>query len=270
MNDQPLVSVLMTAYNREKYIGEAIESVLQSSYKNIELIIVDDCSSDNTINVATNYVAKDARVKLFRNEKNLGDYPNRNKAASYASGVYIKYLDSDDLIYPFALDIMVHAMEKFPKAGLGLCTRQCDKPLPVFLSSREAYLEHFLGGSHFDRAPASAIIRRSCFNQTGGFSGERMIGDMQLWFNIARNYPVVKIQRDLTWNREHEGQESKSDYSKLYNELIKKVVMEAINHQDSPLTTDDKIRVKEHLQKQQIKNAIMENKVINYFKKKVF
>lgn len=89
----PLVSILMTAYNREKYIAEAIESVLASTYTNFELIIVDDCSADRTLEIAKSYEEKDKRIKIYINEKNLGDYPNRNKAASLAKGVYLKYLE---------------------------------------------------------------------------------------------------------------------------------------------------------------------------------
>ena len=88
------ISVLMTAFNREKYIGEAIESVLASTFKDFELIIVDDCSSDKTVEIAKNYENLDKRVKVFLNEKNLGDYSNRNKAASLANGKYIKYVDA--------------------------------------------------------------------------------------------------------------------------------------------------------------------------------
>lgn len=66
---QPLLSVLMTAFNREKYIAEAIESVLASTYTNFELIIVDDCSKDNTVNIAKSYEQKDQRVKVYINEK---------------------------------------------------------------------------------------------------------------------------------------------------------------------------------------------------------
>ena len=95
----PLVSVLMTAYNREKYIEEAIGSVLASTYTYFELIIVDDCSKDKTVEIAKKYERMDERVKVYINETNLGDYPNRNKAASYASGEYLKYVDSDDLVY---------------------------------------------------------------------------------------------------------------------------------------------------------------------------
>ncbi len=89
MNDQPLVSVLMTAFNREKYIAVAIQSVLNSSYKNFELIIADDGSTDNTVAIARSYANLDLRITVFINEKNLGDYSNRNKAATYAKGEFI-------------------------------------------------------------------------------------------------------------------------------------------------------------------------------------
>src|SRR3954447_2239406 len=107
MGANPLVSILMTAFNREKYIGEAIQSVLDSSYTNLELIIVDDNSTDRTVEIARSYQKKDVRIKVFINERQLGDYPNRNKAASYATGKYIKYVDSDDYIYPRGLEMMV-------------------------------------------------------------------------------------------------------------------------------------------------------------------
>ena len=79
MFQSPLVSVLMTAYNREKYIGEAIESVLQSTYKNFELIIVDDCSVDDTLKIASSFLKNDQRIQVFKNNSNLGQFRNRNK-----------------------------------------------------------------------------------------------------------------------------------------------------------------------------------------------
>ena len=88
----PLVSILMTAYNREKYIAEAIKSVLSSTFINFELIIVDDASVDNTVAIAQTYAANDNRLKVYINEKNIGDYPNRNKAAGYATGTFITYV----------------------------------------------------------------------------------------------------------------------------------------------------------------------------------
>src|SRR4051812_36005653 len=116
---EPFVSVLMTAYNREAYIEQAIKSVLASTYSNFELIIVDDCSTDRTLDIAQAAANNDARIRIYKNEKNLGDYANKNKAASYARGKYIKYVDSDDMIYPHGLKVIITAMEKFQDAGVG-------------------------------------------------------------------------------------------------------------------------------------------------------
>lgn len=242
MENTPLVSVLMTAYNREKYIAEAIESVLTSSYTNFELIIVDDCSKDNTVNIAKGFVVKDNRVKVYVNEKNLGDYMNRNKAASYASGKYIKYLDSDDLIYPQGLQIMVNAMERFPNVGFGLASKVDNfVPFPILLSPEKIYWEHFNGFSHFDRAPGSSIILLSAFKNMKGFSGERMIGDLEFWLRIARNYSMVKFPFDLYWNRLHTGQEFQSEYAKnIYRSRTKEILKSAIEHQDCPLNEKDR------------------------------
>ena len=99
----PTVSVLMTSYNHEQYIGAAIESVLASTFADFELIVVDDCSLDQTAALAHQYARTDRRIHVVTNDKNLGDYPNRNQAASYATGTYLKYLDADDLLYPHSL-----------------------------------------------------------------------------------------------------------------------------------------------------------------------
>lgn len=257
MSSPVMVSVLMTAYNREAFIGEAIESVLSSSYTNFELIVCDDCSTDNTVAVARTYSAKDQRVKLFVNEQNMGDYPNRNQAASYATGKYIKYLDSDDILYPHCLEVMVAAMEQFPEAGFGLSSvSDAARPYPVCLSPKEAYHEHFFGYGHFDRAPGSAIIRRDVFEQVNGFSGERMIGDNELWFRLARTYPLVKFQRDLVWDRVHGGQESKSQYAKQYDLLRKKILNGALDHPDCPLTKMETVFIRKQIKRRTIKQRI--------------
>lgn len=232
----PLVSVLMTAYNRAQYIAASIESVLASTYTNFELIIVDDCSTDDTVAIAKNYAQKDSRLKLFVNKENLGDYPNRNKAAAHATGKYIKYLDSDDLIYAHGLEVMVTAMEEFPTAGFGLSAiSDAAHSYPHCINMHTAYLEHFGAYGHFGRAPGSSIILKKAFDQVGGFSGKRMIGDNELWFTLGRYYPLVKLPRDLVWDRVHDSQESKSEYATAYETLRKEVMNAALAHADCPL-----------------------------------
>ena len=103
----PLISVIITTYNRERYIKEAIQSVLTSTFKDYELIISDNCSTDRTVSIIKEFLLKDHRIKLYTNKENLGEYSNRILAASYASGKYIKYLDADDIIYPNSLSIFI-------------------------------------------------------------------------------------------------------------------------------------------------------------------
>ncbi|MBC7887145.1 MAG: glycosyltransferase family 2 protein [Ferruginibacter sp.] len=209
-NSYPLVSILMTAYNREQYIAEAIESVLASAYTNFELIIVDDASSDKTVAIAGNFAARDERIHLYVNEHNLGDYPNRNKAASYAKGEYLKYLDSDDKIYPYTLNIMVDAMENNPEAVLGLCyfrIQDDTKAFPIMFSPQEAYNHHFFKGGLLFTGPSGAIIHREYFMTTGGFSGKRYVSDYELWLKIVQQTPVLIFQPALIWWRRHAGQE---------------------------------------------------------------
>ena len=206
---EPLVSVLMTCYNREKYISIAIESVLKSTYKNFELIIVDDCSQDGTVEIIKKYLQFDARIKLFINDKNLGDYPNRNKAASLATGKYLKYVDSDDYIYPTGLQTLVDSMESFPEAGFGLCSLKPDrdKPFPFVLMPKESYEYHFFGPGLFHKGPLSSIFLKKAFETIGGFNNDRMISDTDMWHRMALKFPVVLIQDGIVWQRRHAQQE---------------------------------------------------------------
>ena len=197
----PTVSVLTTAFNRECCVGAAIESVLSSSFGDLELIVVDDCSTDGTVEVARRYLS-DPRVQVHRNERQLGDYPNRNRAASLARGKYLKYVDSDDLIYPHGLEVMIRALERFPDAAFGVPSPPLpDRPHPVRLSPQEAYREHYLQGGLLYIAATSALVRRQAFEQAGGFSGKRHVGDTELWLKLAAQAPVVKLMPGLVWLR---------------------------------------------------------------------
>ncbi|MBS1774569.1 MAG: glycosyltransferase family 2 protein [Bacteroidetes bacterium] len=251
MEKTPVVSVLMTAYNRQEFIKEAIESVLRSWYLDFELIIVDDCSNDNTYAIAKSYEQIDSRVRVYQNDKNLGDYPNRNRAASYATGKYIKYLDSDDIMYPHCLQVMVAGMEQFPEAGYALSAKgDPNCPYPVLLSSKEAYLEHFYTYGHFDRAPGSVIIRKNAFDKVGGFSGERMIGDTDLWFKMSMYFPTLKVFSELYWARTHSNQEQQSSYAQQqYRSLREAVVEKYFNDVNCPLTTEEKRQINKMLKK---------------------
>ena len=104
----PKISIIVPLYNTPaKFFDEMLRSVTRQTYQNWELIVVDDQSRDRSVEIAQSYAAKDARIKVYVNEVNLGDYPNRNRAASYARGKYLKYVDADDMIYPYGLEQLV-------------------------------------------------------------------------------------------------------------------------------------------------------------------
>lgn len=97
MQAAPKVSVIMPAYNAEKYIAEAISSVVLQTFKDWELIVIDDCSSDRTAEVAGSYAAADPRIRIYRNERNIGVAETRNRGFAAARGRWAALLDSDDL-----------------------------------------------------------------------------------------------------------------------------------------------------------------------------
>lgn len=231
MDGQPLVSVLITVYNREKYLATAIDSVLASTYKNIELIIVDDGSKDNSINIANSYADKHDFIKVFINEKNLGDYPNRNEAASLANGKYLKYVDADDYIYPHGIELLVEMMEQYPDAGYGLCSLSQDvkRPFPFILSPSEAYEYHYQGPGLFHKAPLSSIIRKNVFWECNGFNDIRMAGDYNMWHKLSQKYSVLLMQHGIVWYRSHDEQELNSyrKYISVYEQIKYKYLLDA-------------------------------------------
>lgn len=207
----PLVSILTTVYNRERFLGECIESVQRSKYQNYEHIIVDDRSTDESVSIAQHYAQKDERIKVFVNEENIGDYPNRNQAAKHASGKYIKYLDADDLHGPWVLNIMVDAMEQNPDAGVGLFFRGNGElpPYSFLLSQEQAFEAHYNKGIDiFNRSPLSAIIKRSAFHRVHGFPNLQHVGDHELWHRLASSFSVVAIPTHLAHYRIHDDQQS--------------------------------------------------------------
>ena len=210
------VSILVTVFNREPYLEETLRSIAESSFEDWEAIVVDDQSTDASLEIAQQFAAGDVRFRVFRNEKNLGDYGNRNQAASYATGTYLKYLDADDVLYPHSLQTMVDVMETQPDAALALSANKIDplEPYPVRFSPEQFFPAHFLGTSPIGVGPSAAIIRRSCFEEVGGFSGRQFVGDTELWLKLAERWPVINLPPALVWWRQHPGQQMQLEISK--------------------------------------------------------
>jgi glycosyltransferase involved in cell wall biosynthesis len=113
-----LVSVIIPTYNVEKYIQEAIHSVQTQAYRNIEIIVVDDCSTDGTYDILQKLARLDSRIKLYRNTKNSKIVYSINKALSYSSGEYIARMDGDDIATPDKIEKQVQFLKDNPHIDL--------------------------------------------------------------------------------------------------------------------------------------------------------
>lgn len=113
-NDTPLISVVMSCYNRQNYVAQAIESILNQTYTNFEFIIIDDCSTDNTYKIIKKYVKRDKRIIALRNKVNKGIVYALNRGLRLAKGKYIARMDDDDISLPQRFEKQVKYMEENP------------------------------------------------------------------------------------------------------------------------------------------------------------
>jgi glycosyltransferase involved in cell wall biosynthesis len=249
MTLRPRVSVLMTAFNRERYIGPAIESVLAQTFDDYELVIVDDCSRDRTADIARAYAARDSRIRVVVNDRNLGDYPNRNRAASLAHGRFLKYHDSDDIMYPHCLATMAPALEREPRAGFALSGSAAwpGGACPMLLTPHQSYQREFLGTGMFNAGPACALFRRDVFHELGGFGEFGAASDFMFWITACARYPVLLVSGDLFWYRQHPGQEIQSPRAARDYARTPQHVWRALHRPECPLDPAEREQAKRNL-----------------------
>jgi hypothetical protein len=242
----PKVSVLITAFNRASLLPSAIDSVLAQRFGDFELIIVDDCSTDGTLDVARRYQRLDARVRVVANEQNLGDYGNRNQAASQARAPLFKYHDSDDLMYPHCLEVMVSMLEAEPRAGFGLTAGQTwpGGPCPMLLTPRMAYQREFFGGGLFMCGPAGALFRTEVFRALGGFPLLGPHSDTLFWLHACKTTSCVLMPADLFWYRVHQGQHLQTAAGRYDALPLFRRFWNALESADCPLTDVERVQAK--------------------------
>ena len=246
MAELPLITVITTSYNRARYLGSTIRSVLDQSYTNFEYIVLDDCSTDDSLSVAENFL-RDPRLVVISNESNLGDYGNRNKGLALARGQYVKYVDCDDILYPHCLASMVEVAESFPDSGVVFSySKPLAYSLPVELSSETVYRLHYSLGGILHQGAMSALLKRESMLAVGGFV-DIYTGDVACWLNLARKYPVVLMPGGLFWWRQHAGQLSESMRTvspkwALHQTEGVRLHWDALNRDDCPLLESERFR----------------------------
>lgn len=136
--EKDLISVIIPTYNSSKYINKCLDSVINQTYNNLEIILVNDCSTDNVEEIIVEYIKKDKRIKYFENEVNMGVGPTRNKGIANANGKYIYFLDSDDYINKDCIQELYNAIKEEDSFS---CTttgyKNIDGDIVTFSRSRE-------------------------------------------------------------------------------------------------------------------------------------
>ena len=176
----PLVSVVIPNFNNELHLAECIESVIAQSYKSIEIIVVDDCSTDDTWNIIQEY--QDPRINSWQNNVNIGEYSNRNKILDFAKGKYILYVDGDDILYKNTLRNLSEYILEFPECGIVFGVLTPTNPFVVLpyvfepIDTLRIMLDPstMVGNIGFAETLFNVIALRN----VGGFSTEFKMGDI--------------------------------------------------------------------------------------------
>lgn len=194
----PMISVIMPAYNADKYIAQAIESVLDQTYKQFELIIINDCSTDNTGKIISSYKKKDNRIVVITNKKNLKLARSLNKGISIAKGKYIARMDADDWSYPDRFNKQTLFMEKHPQVGiLGGKMNVCDEHLKIINSRSYSLSDKEIRKKIFFYSPFShplIMIRKKILDKVGLYDNLfNPAEDYELYFRIGQRAKFANL-----------------------------------------------------------------------------
>jgi glycosyltransferase involved in cell wall biosynthesis len=227
----PLVSVCIPTYNYARFVGRAIASVLEQTHRDLEVVVVDDASTDDTAAVVACHAA-DRRLRLERNEHNIGLFANFNRCLEIARGEYVKVLCADDWLHPRSLEDGLAALVRSPRAGLatspawhadaaGRVTGMVRAPFGARARSvpaAEAIRAHADWGNVVGM-PSHVLLRREAIEGVGGFEPAfAPASDVHLWLRLLARSDLAWVPEPRCYLRLHD--EHRHDYSYEPNESV--------------------------------------------------
>lgn len=204
--NRPIVSLLMPAYNSVQYLKAAITSAKAQTYPHWELVIVDDASTDGTWELASKLSEDDPRIKVYRNEVNLGIPKNRAKAFEHSTGEFIAHFDNDDLLERYALEEMLLFLLKNPTYMLAYSD--------IAQIGSKGEFHTYLASPNIDRNELHrtgwrhlGVYRREVMNSIDGYNTALISGceDGDLFMQIAEKFPCARVSKVLYYHRAHEN-----------------------------------------------------------------
>lgn len=227
----PLVSVITPVYNGEKYLSECIESVLAQTYQEWEYIIVNNCSTDRTLEIARSYASKDSRITVVDNQDFVNVIQNHNIAFQQISDKsrYCKVIQADDFLFPDCLSTMVGLSEKNPRIGVvgaysltGKYVRCIGMQFPeTVISGREASRRTLLGEMYPFFSPSSILIRSSLIKGVPSYyPGELLDADVDALFRDFTDCDFGFVFQVLTYVRQNPDSVTAKDKKKSNSQLL--------------------------------------------------
>lgn len=235
----PKVTVVMPVYNREKYVAEAIESILHQTFTNFEFIIVDDGSTDSTYEILKSF--KDERIKLLRKKTNNGNYSARNEGIKLAKGKYICVMDSDDISLPNRLRKQYDFMERNKHVGLcGSFVRIVDSDEIVTAPEDYEEIKVWSLSNIMFRHPTvfirTEVIKRFKLRYNDKF---RYAADYDFLVRATHLFPATNIQEVLLEYRRHPEQISTAN-NKGQAEVVRKVILSQLGYFNLKVSEEEK------------------------------
>lgn len=199
-----LVSIVLPVYNGERYLASAIESVLNQTYQNIELILVNDCSTDSTEEIIKSYASKDPRIVYLKNEVNLKLPASLNRGFSAAKGQYLTWTSDDNLYMPTALARMVEFLDQHPKAALVYCDyNEIDENSAII---RQRVVEEPDMILYRNVVGACFLYKREAAEAVGAYDTNRfLVEDYEYWLRIYLSFPISALHECIYQYRWHKG-----------------------------------------------------------------
>lgn len=219
------ISVCMPVYNNQDYVEQAISSVLNQTYQDYELVIVNDASTDNVEDIILSF--NNYKLKYYKNKVNLGQYPTINKAIQHSTRKYINILCQDDWFQPNLLEKFTGILDKYPQVGLVLCATRWVDPNGELITIAKTFsigtiipgeraFYHFLTKGNFGAALSSLMIRRKCFEKLGLFKNlyksSPWGNNWEMNMRVSAFYDVAYLDESLVSVRRHEGSATTSTY----------------------------------------------------------
>ena len=211
---EPLVSVVTPVYNGEKYLEQCIESVLAQSYGNLDYVIVNNCSTDDSLGIARRYARKDSRLRIHNNSEFLPHVRNWNHALRQISAIsrYCKVVHADDWLYPECVARMVDLAEKHPTVGIvGAYRVVGDRyeprhpPTSTVTSGRQICRDYLLTGRGVFGSPTSLLILSDLIRSRAAFYNESNLhADPEACLDVLQDSDFGFVPRVLTYTRLHD------------------------------------------------------------------